>query len=406
MRVFLGSRRLLGSAAALSLLLCGLGSAAGATDKGSLPISGKSVPRFAPVYMGWVSPHRVSSAEAVSVAKAFDVIAASGTLAPYTGAMHAANRNLVIIDYVNALYSRPHESHPESWYSHDSRGRRITTHQFGNYLMDPTNADWRRSVNASCANDMAKSHFDGCFLDNLGQGPFSSSYVTAPPFNPRTHAIWKESDWMAATSSLAHGVQVAVPPAVIVGNGLVNGEHFFGADGTRPLVTSIDGAMSELWLRAPAAPANGYKSVADWKSDVDMLASAEASGDHVLVTVKLWIHATATVTAAWHKYALASFLLGSSGKSFFNFSAAQTFAGLSADSSWDRVNIGSPAGNYTKVGTAYRRIFAKGVAVVNPNNGATRVPLPAGTYRDLAGHTVRGTVSLGNQEGNVLTKVG
>jgi len=376
------------------------GSAGAVTHGVGLPIPATTVPRFAPVYMSYVDRHKPTASEAIAVAKTHDVIAASRNLAPYLADMRKANPELVVVGYVDAMFSRPSLGYPESWHVHDSRGHRVTTYQFGNDLMNPTNSEWRRTVAERCAAVLSATHYDGCFLDNLGQGSLSVGYVTASPVNPATGKAWAPAAWMTATSQLAASVQAAHPSAVMVANGLGRGAIFSGRDGTAPLLSTVAGAMSEIWLRTPTDPASHYRSEADWKADVDML----AAGGRVLVTPKLWVRATAAQAYAWHKYALASFLLGNSGRSFFTFTSSQTWGGLAGDSAMDRVDIGQPTGAYRQLSGAYVRTYSGGVVLVNPNNGVVDVPLPQGQYRDLDGRSISRSVRLNSHEGTVLDK--
>jgi len=389
--------RLLVGLTATAVALTGFAGSSSARSPRTLPTP-TSIPRFAPVYMGWVTKTKPTASAAISAAKAYDVIAASSNLAPYIADMRRANPSVVVVGYVDALFTRRTERHPENWYAHDKRGHKVTTPRFGNYLMDPSNVEWRRTVAQDCAQLVAQTHYDGCFLDNLGQGSLSVGYVTAAPY--KAGKPWSPRAWMAATSQLARAVQSANGRSVLVANGLGRGGIFFGPNGTSPLLSSVAGAMSETWLRVASDKPTKYRSEADWKADVDML----AAGGRVLVTAKLWVRSTPAQATAWHKYALASFLLGNSGRAFFNFSASQSWSGLAADSPMDRVNIGRPTGGYRQVSGAYARSYTGGIALVHPTNGTVRVALPAGQYRDLDGRTVSGSVSLNSHEGTVLTR--
>ena len=104
----------------------------------------------------------------------------------------------------------------------------------------------------------------------------------------------------------------------------------------------------------------------------------------------------------WHKYALASFLLGTNGHSYFNFSTANTVAGVFIDHPWDRVQVGGPVNRYAKVRGVYRRDFSAGIALVNPTTASVTLSL-GGTYRDLSG-VERTSITLTPNTGDVLVK--
>lgn len=364
--------------------------------------SGNPLLRFAPIYMGDTTG-RVSQDQAVALAREFDLIAAhSYPLGKYVRAMRAANPKLIIVGYVNGTFSTKRSSYPESAYAHDKSGRRITTAQFGQDLMNPASSVWRSQVASACSDTLRQSGFDGCFLDSLGEAPFAGSYVTAPPVDPSTGRVWDRSAWMAATSSIVTATSAANPRASIASNGLTNGQLFFDSEGTAPLAIRSDAAMAELWLRGPTAPVTEFKTVSDWRQDVDMLTAAEKRGSSVITTTKVWGPASQQAKNQWHRYALASFLLGTSGHSYFSFSDAQNWQAIS-DSRYENVQIGTPTGSYAESGGAYRRAFTNGFAVVNPASGTVRVAL-SGSYVTLDGRHVSGTFTLGGHDGDVLVR--
>ena len=59
-----------------------------------------------------------------------------------------------------------------------------------------------------------------------------------------------------------------------------------------------------------------------------MLVDSEAAGKGMMTMTKLWITATPAQVDAWHEYTLATFLLGSGGKSKFFFLRSK------ADTGW------------------------------------------------------------------------
>lgn len=371
-----------------------------------LPASTKSVPRFSPLYMSYRAQAPITMAEATRLGRSYDVIAAAGTsLKPYMGMLRKMNPKIIVAGYVNGMYSPDADNHPEAEYSHSLGSRRISTYQFGQDLMNPASAAWRGEIVADCRAMIATSGYDGCFLDNLGQAPFNTDYVTAEPINPATHAVWTPGAWTRATSALAASVVNGVPGKVVFGNGLMNGYHYFNPEGaTAPLSAVTSSAMAELFLRGPTADVRKFPSETAWKQNVNMIADAEARGHRVLVTTKVWLaRATGPQIAAWHQYALGSFLIGSSGGSFFNFSGAQTADALTSDNSWDAVAIGDPAGRYAKIGNVYSRLYQHGLVLVNPTKLAGSYALK-GTYTTLVGTRVSGTRTLKPGSALVLRK--
>jgi hypothetical protein len=389
-----------GSAAAATHHVATVSQQSAATT-GTLPDPGTVLPRFSPVYMG--SKWSMTEAQAVTIAQEFDVIAAQASVFPkYVAAMKAANPDLRIVAYLNGTFDLKTggTSYPTSWYETTSGGARIQS-AFGNFLLDPGIASWQQSVAAQCTSAITKSHYDGCFVDTLGTAPLDPGYVTGLPMNPSTSAVWTGANWVSATTAIAAAVQQANPNALVIANGLANGTKYFTTDGsTAPLLTASGVAMSELFLRAPSAPATQFQPVAKWLANVNMLADAEARGDSVLTTTKLWVTATPAQQTQWHKFALSSFLLGADGHSYFSFLQDRSNTALTQDYAWDHVNIGTPLGPYAQNGTLYERSFTNGIVAVNPNSTPATITF-AGNYTNLDGTVVTSEV-LAPDSGDVF----
>lgn len=298
----------------------------------ALPPSSSIIGRFAPVYMG--SHWNFSLAQAVTLAKEFDVIAAqSNVFSKYVSAMKAAKPNLRIIAYVNGMFDLTSggTAYPLSWYAHDLKGARIRS-TFGNYLLNPGNASWAQSVAKQCSSAIAKSHYDGCFLDTLGTAPLDPGYCSGLAIDPATGKVWTETQWLAATSTVAKAVQSSNPNAIVMDNGLADGQKYYNPSGsTEPLIAATHVGMVELWLRSNGTPANKFKSETEWLQDVNMIINAQAQGYWIATTTKLWVPASAAQQAEWEKYALASFLMAANGKAYFSFMPNRNNSGLTYD---------------------------------------------------------------------------
>ena len=384
------ARPRIGAAVATTLLSLFLGTSAPWVARGSFPVSGSVAEaggtvmnHFSPIYMGGRTKY--TQAQAISLALRFDVIAEKGgTFAPYIAAMHLANPALRIVVYLNATFdgTRNGTAYPLSWYARDGEGNRIQAVGTGNWLMDPSNPQWAPTVADLCAAAVARSGDDGCFLDTLGLGPVSAGYVTGLPVNPATHQVYSPAAWIAAQTHTV--AAVANVTTVIVANGLANGTTF---SNTHLLLATSHLAMAETWLRLPTSPATKFPTAAAWLAAVNMLTYGEAHGWRVMAVTKLWTSATAAQVDQWHKFTIASFLMGACGLSAYNFTTADTDSGMTALNSYDGVAIGRPIDSYSMQGGVYQRIFTNGVAIVNP--GTVPVSVVFGTpFRNLDGTTV------------------
>jgi hypothetical protein len=345
---------------------------------------------------------------AVRTARAFDVVAGTRqTFSPYVADMKAANPNLQLFVYLNGVYAQSSEGsrYPESWYAHDANGNRVRSRSFGNYMMDMSNPGWIADRGATCREYLAVSHYDHCYVDMLGTAPLAPNYNTALPIDPRTGKVWTRADLLAADLEVARTVRAASPSSIVASNGLVHGQRYFKPPGESPdvLLDEVDVCHAEIFLRDKYTPVDGFKDEAEWKQDVEMLVDVGKRGKIAVTTTKMWqTTATQGQIDRWHKYALASFLLGSNGKSYFNFSLTNTLSGVLINHPWDRVRVGTPLTPYAMSGGVYRRDFTNGISLVNPTKATVTVSL-GDTYRDLTGVS-RSSLTLAPNTGEVLTR--
>ena len=346
----------------------------------------------------------VTLAQAVSQARRFNMISATRTVyRPYVAQMKAANPNLKLLVYLNGTYAQQNQGRtfPDGWYSHTAGGAKITSHGYGNYLMNPASQGWINQVVQSCIQFKAESGYDGCLLDMLGTGPLMPGYNTALPVNPATGQVWTASAWLAATSHLAATVRSAIAPAVLAGNGIQNGNSYFrsGAPSSQ-LFKGVDIGMAETWIRAAHQGIASWPTEARWQANVNAIADAGARGDSIVAITKCWATGSLAQKEQWHRFALASFLLGNDGHSDFYFSYSASNDAASDNTMW-HVVLGRPLGSYASVGGVYLRDFAAGKVLVNPSSASVSVPL-GGAYVDLDGHLVT-SITLAPHTGQILT---
>lgn len=346
--------------------------------------------------------HKLTKAQAVEDAKLFDLITATkNAYSGYVAAMKQANGDVILLTYLNAAFAQKSQGSvfPESWYSRDKYGRKIQSKAYGNYLMDPSHAGWIDNRVKLCVDLLKSTGYDGCALDMMGPAPLLTSYVTSLPINPKTGKVWTKSEWMAATSNIARQVKKAVSPALVFGNGLGYGPRYFDS-GAKVLLNGIDGGVAEIFVRTAGQGINQYRSESSWKKDVDMLVDAGSRGKSVLTLTKVWVSGTTAQKNVWHKYAYASFLLGTNGTSYFTFSYGKDTDPTKGHSWWE-IEIGQPLEHYATTGGLYHRAFSGGFVVVNPT-GTTRSMKLGATYRDLSGG-LRSSVTVAPHTAEIFT---
>jgi hypothetical protein len=347
-------------------------------------------------------------AQALAAATDYDLILATkNSYPPYVAQMRQANADLKIVAYLNGTYAQSDEgsAYPEAWYARAADGSKVRSKKFGNYLMDPTSQGWIQSRIQTCASYAANAHYDGCYLDMLGNATMGAGYDTAAPINPATGQAWTSPQWIAATSNLGATVAAAEASLLVVGNGIANGNQYFDpASGpTSKLLNGLAGANAQGFIRSESDALTAFRSVKAWKNDIDMLANAGARGRFVMAMTKVGRAATAAQLQQVHRYALASFLLGTNGTQYFYFSPNGNDDGVAApDTPDDHVNPGTPLSAYTALPNgAYVRRFSAGYSAVNPGAATVTVSL-GGTYTDLDGNVVQ-QATLPPHSGMVFT---
>ena len=382
--VLIGALLVVASAPAATAATAGFGS----------PAPGRPVLQWMPEE--FATGHTYTQAQAVTAATRYDVIVAyTQAFQPYVAAMRAANPNLVLLAYMNGMFVPPAQatSWPADWYSYDANGLKVQNAQNKNYLMNPSNSGWVQNRATMCANLVAQSGYDGCMLDTLGVAPLTPGYCTALPINPATGAAWARPDWISATTQLSQSVRTTISPSLVVGNGLKDGPSLGESS---QLFNGMDGGIAEGFLRTSTQSATTYPSVSTWQQNVNMLQSPPKP---VLALTKVWASATTDQLNNWHLYALASFLLGTDGRSYFYFSSASSEPPISVVP-WS-VNIGDPSGAYALQDGAYQRPFTQGRVLVNPTASQVSVPL-SGAYTEMDGTQVSGSLVMPPNTGQIL----
>lgn len=379
-------------------LLAVSGGAAGAA---AFP-SAHRISNWEPEFMA--SDHTYTKSQALAQAAEFDVIIGdSWAFRSYVSAMKGVNADLRLLAYQNGGYSiRDNGSkYPNSWYAHTATGAKITSLNFGNYLMDVSSGRWIDTVGDLCVEHLKTSHYDGCFLDSLGPAALQAGYASGVPINPATGDPWTQAAYLRATSKLADRVKARVARSkYVVANGVQNGREYFNGDGsTGQLADPIDGAMVELFVRPPFTSAATYRSVSEWRMDVDMLVDAGKKGRVLFCVTKSWGSATSAQEDQLFRYSLGTFLLGTNGRSYFSFLYDRNTARTST--LWD-AKLGRPLRHYRVRDGVFRRGFENGKVLVNPSDSSKTIRFRR-AFVTLSGTRVR-SVSLAPHSAAILLR--
>ena len=358
---------------------------------------------WAPLYMS--NDHEYSRAESERLARRFDLVAAVPFgLADHSAAMRRVNPDLTLLAYSNATLGAPDDVRglPEAAFAHTAGGARIKAPSWGTYLMQPDNAQWRAKADSICREKADLGGFDGCLVDMLTLGIYAKGEATGQPAEPGTDRTWSQAEYRDHMIKLAADLRRRSPDLVQVGNMIENSYRYWESDvPSRPLVASSPSAQMEDFLRGAHDGGNEFPTVAEWRKNVQVITDMEAAGKIGLFTTKVWNGGNAR---QWQGYAMASFLMGANGKSFFAFTKSRDKRGASQTQGEYAMpkNLGLPQAPMQEAGDgAFIREFANGAAVVNPTGAPVRVGLGR-TMSGLGSGTGQSSVVIPARSGNVF----
>jgi len=342
-------------------------------------------------------------AEAKRLAKRYDVIIATRwMLDEHIDAMRAENPDLVVYAYMNGTFAKPKDaaSMPDSWFLKDRNGNRIKHNTFNNFYMDPGNAGWRGWVAKRCADWTNLSGFDGCYLDDMGQGNLQSKHLSSYPIDPRTGQPVELTKWVTSLVGLLKRVTDANPGLLVATSGLNYGSLYFEKGQSKRLHAGADLGHMEAFLRFSGDSATKFPKLSRWEGDVELLAYAAKNDLPIIVESKIWVSLTTKQRWQWRSFIYASFLLANDGTHtlYLNLGKGKPATPHKIES----VDLGRPTEDYALRDGVYQRNFSKGRVLVNPTD--------KGRYVRLGGEYVRnnGRVTTGlyvaPHTGHVLTK--
>lgn len=342
----------------------------------------------------WMAGQRsFTTAQAQDLARRMSVIVAMrGKFTKDIAAMKAANPSLKVLAYRNATFGG--KGYADSLYAKNKSGQKIYARKWPTtFLMNLSSPAWAAEVGKGCVELIKVSKYDGCFLDVLGSGPLMGNYLSSMPVTNGKQ--WTHPQWIGWADDITVAAKKATGGKTVMGNGLGNGRRYFSTTmSSKGLVAGNDGMEPELFVREAHSPVGAYYSETNWKQDVDMMIDVQNKGSRVLSMTKLWTNASETQKNAWHKYALATFLMGSNGNSYFCFLRDKNPGASWGAHPYNQIDIGTPTGSYAKIGTGmYARNFTKGKVVVNVGKSSSGLRLTQGA-RTLDGGRVSGTVTL------------
>jgi putative glycosyl hydrolase-like family 15 (GHL15) protein len=289
------------------------------------------------------------------------------------------------------------------WLLAGSTGSLLTnTGYAGNYVGDVGSSAYQQAwITNVLAYLGAHPGIDGVFIDDV-------LYDLKPLAGTEAAKYPTQSQWAAAMLSFVKAV----------GNGLRSHGYYvaLNASGYVPGDTnSNDGTNTVVWWKQVGPYVNGlmneyYNETSNgtyqlrttggawyqqWDAWQRLIGTAQAMGDDFFGLT----YSGAGNTAAM-QYGRASFLLDwDGGGGAFMYGATD---GSDPTSNWWTTSIGQPAASKQQVGVGWKRLYAGGIALVNPSAATAQTFSLGGSYTSPSGATVT-SVTLQPGTGMVLT---
>jgi len=319
--------------------------------------------------------------------------------------MKAANPNLKVLVYKNltgsrtdcvspnsvctagVTYQQADSKHPE-WFLLNKRGERIRFSDYTDlWAMDVGSVSYQSQWADNVVTEVNRDGWDGVFLDDTNT-TMKYHYPASDIAKYPTDAAWQS----ATQSALAViGPRIQAAGRLAIAN--IGSWHEYPAVGDSWL-SYLSGGMQEHFAKWGNSPDSGYADQGTWQR---MLNSAKYAQSHGKAFLGVTNSSDGDAAAA--RYGWASILLAAQGSADFALHDDYTYENWFSEYDYD---IGDPTGpESTDSNGIHRRVFTKGIVVVNPTSGGLSASL-GGTYSGsgLAGVS---SVSLPPHTGYVLT---
>lgn len=285
-------------------------------------------------------------------------------------------------------YQEAETQHPD-WFLLNKQGQRITFNDYQQiWAMDVGSATYQNRWADNVLNEVNRDGWDGVFLDdtNLTMAyHYSVSNVAKYP---------SDSAYQAATQSALANIGPRIQAAGKLAVANIGGWPDYPTVGDSWL-SYLSGAMEEHLGKWGNSAGSGYADQGTWQTELNYLKYAQAHG-------KIFLGNTTSSNGdqAAARYGWATMLLGAQGKSDFSLSD-DTYVSENWFPEYD-YDIGDPSGAESADSNGvHRRVFSRGIVVVNPTAGQLRSSL-GGTYSG-SGLTNVSSVSLAPHSAYVLT---
>lgn len=288
--------------------------------------------------------------------------------------------------YSTGVSCQQADRHP-GWYLRDSKGRKITFMGYPwLYAMDLGRRSYQRAWAHNVVNELVRNGYDGVWMDNTDT-TMKYDFANYPARYPTDRA------WRAATrSALAHiGPRLTAAGKLSIPN--IGGWGGFPSVGNSYL-QNVSGGTDQKFVKWGYRAGSGYAAEGRWQNQLDNLKYAQSQGKYFFANTESSKNDESAAVYGW-----ATVLLGANGRAVF------TLRHHSADTWFPEYGykIGRPTGpESVDSDGVHRRVFTKGIVVVNPTSGQRSANL-RGIYSGSGLKDVR-RVTLASHSAYVLTR--
>lgn len=270
-------------------------------------------------------------------------------------------------------------------------------------LLNIRDTEVRVLIGNQAAELVQRGNYDGILLDGLGQDLIRPS--AAPIFTGTKE--FTEQQRRDAVEGLLRNVKTKFPTKLLIVGGYAwkDGNAYMPRqEEARALAEVGDGIYVSEFLRVPISKTTDFRSEANWRKDIDMLASA-SFGDRIVLLRTAFKDPNNLPndeqTRQWMMYTVASYLLGKNGR--------QTYLHFDVNGRTDLLNdpifiapLGAPLKAYEVKSGIFMRSFANGIVLVNASSETKKADLDR-EYKTLSGVSTK-SVSMTANTGLILLK--
>lgn len=294
--------------------------------------------------------------------------------------LKAANPHLIVLEYKDlsnassyplidgvgaggVSYAQALEGHP-SWLLRNLAGQPIQCQGYP-YLwaLNIGNLGFQRAWASEVVNELTSQGWDGVFIDNVDP---TIRYYYAPADVAQYPS---DASYAAATTAALAYIAPRIHAASKLVMANIGSWPNYAQTGTRWL-KYLDGAMDEHFVKYTDTPGRGYRSIAEWRTELSILQRSQREDKWFIGLTE-----SSVGDAAAARYGWASMLLGASGRATFALQNDTNYGVETWFPDYDAPIGRALAPAQAEPSGVYRRRFSNGLVLVNPTAATHTVEL-------------------------------